>query len=98
MEKELVIFDSEMKFRSCVTSHPENVFRIIIFEDILEHVIFFYCVGFENLIYAAKDFDYKHFSSFVQTYIEFAKQFNLYFTSETHHLIISKEEQENRWF
>ena len=43
MNYEMTIFNSEKDFRKYVIQNRNNISQIIVFEDILDHVVFFYC-------------------------------------------------------
>ena len=75
MENKTVILNSEWKFRNYVFSNFQDISRIIIFEDILEHVIFLYCFH-NDLIVGAKSIFNQSFSSFISEFNEIAKKIN----------------------
>ena len=55
MEIKTTIFNSEIEFRKYVILNSDNVSQIIIFEDILDSTIFFYCFTKNSFIVATKE-------------------------------------------
>lgn len=73
----IIILSSEKELRDYVISNHQNIYQIIVFEDILDHTIFFYCFKENNsLIVATKEFFYKDFSFYKNSYEKLAKQIN----------------------
>ena len=58
------ILSSELEFRNYIQKDIENIIKIIIFEDILDKTIFFYCFMNNNTIIATKESTLNNFSSY----------------------------------
>ena len=76
MKYEITILISEENFREYAISNFKDIYQIIIFEDILDHVIFFYCFKKKKTIIAAKEFFYDNFYFYKNYYKKLAKQIN----------------------
>ena len=72
----ITILGSENELRAYVLSNAQNICQIIVFEDILDKTIFFYCFKTDNSIVATKEFFYKNFSFYKRCYKKLAKQIN----------------------
>ena len=70
MELQTIVLNSEYVFRNYVISNLRNIYEIIIFEDSLDNVIFFYILTKDGFIIAAKDKDIKKFYFFKKLYIQ----------------------------
>lgn len=77
MKIRTVILSSEVEFRNYVISNSQNISQVIIFEDILDCVSFFYCFCKDGTIVATKEFMCKSFSFFRKTYNDVAAHTNL---------------------
>lgn len=100
MEPTTIIFDSESKFRDYVTSNLQNINQILVFEDVLEHTVFFYCCLQNHIILASKESVYKSFSSFKKIYKKLAHKSNLYIFHNTDALIsirLNEKEETKQW-
>ena len=76
MKIRTIILSSEIEFRNYVISNYPNISQVIIFEDILDGVSFFYCFFKDGTIIATKEFMYKPFSHFRKIYSDMAKHIN----------------------
>ena len=56
MELQTIIFNSELEFRNYVIHNSGRALHIIVFEDVLSNVVFFYCFFQGGLVVAAKEF------------------------------------------
>ena len=77
MNYEMTIFNSEKDFRKYVIQNRNNISQIIVFEDILDHVVFFYCFNQNKILTTAKETKYKDFSTYYKIYSLLSKKFNL---------------------
>ena len=78
MELKTIIFNSEPEFREYVILHSKDIERIIVFEDIPDHTIFFYSFTKQGIIIATKEPARKEFSSFQETYTQLANELHLH--------------------
>ena len=76
MDLEMIVLNSEPKFRYYVVLNYQSIDRIIIFADRLENVIFFYCYQTDNFIVAASEYMYRNFSFYQKTYSRIARKIN----------------------
>ena len=74
MKCKMTILNSEKELRKYVISKHSDIYQIIVFEDILDHVIFFYCFNKNNSIVATKEFFYEDFSFYKKSYEKLAKE------------------------
>ena len=70
-----ILLSSELEFRNYVISNSQNISQVIIFEDILDCVSFFYCFCKDGTIVATKEFMCKSFSFFRKTYNDVSCKF-----------------------
>ena len=94
MEKKIIILDSESNFRNYIIVYLKEVHKIIVFEDIIEKTIYFYCFTKDGYIITTKVLSLNNFSSFQKSYKTFANQSNLqYFFSKNNVLTIKSKEE-----
>lgn len=62
------ILSSELEFRNYIQKDIENIIKIIIFEDILDRTIFFYCFMNNNTIIATKESSLNNFNFYLKLY------------------------------
>ena len=77
MEFECIIFNSELEFRKYVIQHVKNIQRVLVFEDELDQMIFFYCFTKGHIYVSTKELSIKDFSSFKETYSHLASELHL---------------------
>ena len=69
------ILNSELEFRDYLIENINYINKIIVFEDILDHVIFFYCFMENNTIIATKELELNNFSYYAKVYKYLAKKY-----------------------
>ena len=72
------ILSSELEFRNYIQKDIENIIKIIIFEDILDKTIFFYCFMNNNTIIATKESTLNNFSSYVKLYKDLTNKYKFH--------------------
>ena len=72
-----IIFNSESEFRKYIILNAKYVAQIFVFEDELDHVIFFYCITKNHLIVATKEPSSKNFFSYKENYEKLAEKLKL---------------------
>ena len=72
-----IILNSEIEFRNFITKNMYNITKTIIFEDILDEIIFFYAFMSNNTIIATKEKSTNNFSFYVKLYNFIANEYNL---------------------
>lgn len=77
MELKTIIFNSELEFRKYVILNSNQASRIIVFEDVLDNTIFFYCFIKEDLIVSAKERSANNFSTYREIYSNLASNLQL---------------------
>ncbi len=75
------ILKSEIELRKYINSHKNIIMKIIVFEDTLDNVVYFYCFT-KNIMLATKEF--KKFECFINIYNEIYKEldFKTYFNKD----------------
>ena len=94
MKKEIIILDSESIFRNYVIVHLEEVHKIVVFEDILDKTIYFYCFMRTGNIIATKVHSFNNYSSFQEIYTTLAKQSNLQYLLSKNNILTIKPKEE----
>lgn len=69
------ILNSELEFRNYIISFSNEIMKIIIFEDTLDNIIYFYCFT-RKLILATKESN-KPFVDYVSIYTQIKDKLNL---------------------
>ena len=72
-----IIFNSELEFRNYVILNSKRISSIIVFEDLLDCTIFFYCFFQEGLIVATKEHSENNFSTYRKIYQQLKAELNL---------------------
>ena len=75
-----IIFNSESEFRKYIILNAKDIAQILVFEDKLDHVIFFYCFTRKDLVVATKESSLKSFFTYQDTYQKLAERFKLKIT------------------
>ncbi|MBR3153070.1 MAG: hypothetical protein IKF52_05695 [Clostridia bacterium] len=76
MKKQNEILKTEKEFRKFINLNKSSIKQILIFEDLLDHTIFFYCFTKDNLIIATKEHHYTNFLFYLKKYTKIAKKLN----------------------
>ena len=63
-----IIFDSELKFRQYLIKYSKNINNMIILEDKLDNIIYFYGFTCDDLIIATKESSLKNFEYYTKIY------------------------------
>ena len=63
-----IILNTELEFRNYIIKNINNILQIILFEDELDQIIFFYCFFQNDIIIATKEPACKNFSFYKKTY------------------------------
>lgn len=74
MELKTIIFNSELEFRNYVILNSKDIFHILIFEDVLDCTIFFYCFTKTYWLVATKEPSSKGFSTYEDIYTDLSKE------------------------
>lgn len=77
MKFKTIIFNSELEFRRYVFQNVKDIFQIYVFEDVLDHIIFFYCFTQEGSIVATKEPSSNKLSYYIEMYKLLTKEFNI---------------------
>ena len=80
MEVKTIILDSELEFRDYVVHYSRDIKLIVIFEDILDYTIFFYCFTKKGDIVASKEPSRINFLKVKNNYIQLANKLNIVIT------------------
>ena len=88
MELKTIIFNSELEFREYVIQNSKRISHIIVFEDFLDHTIFFYCFLEGSLIVATKEQSANNFSTYKKIYQQLATELELLINSNADQLDI----------
>ena len=80
MEFKTITLNSEYEFRNYVISNTQNISKIIIFEDNLENIIYFYCFYKNGNIIATKELNHIDFFHIKETYKDLATDFSFSFS------------------
>ena len=72
-----IIFDSELKFRKHLIKNYNDIQNIILFEDRLDDVIYFYCFTNNELILSTKKSSIKDFEYYSNIYQKLFKKYEL---------------------
>lgn len=92
MEVKTIILNSEQEFRNQVILHPHVISQIIVFEDVLDQTIFFYCFTQNGFIYTCKEPSTKKFHFYKKMYKQLAKKMNLHVFPNSSQIISAKLE------
>ena len=84
MNFKTIIFNSELEFRKYVIQHSKDIQRIVVFEDIPDNTIFFYCFMQKKTITATKESSSKNFFSYLTIYEQLAFKLQLHVISYKH--------------
>lgn len=84
------IFNSELEFRNYIILNIEDVDKIWIFEDDLDHMIFFYCFLLDGSFIATKELSTNNFDSYKKVYKKLMKLLKLHIIQEHNHSKILK--------
>ena len=76
MEFESIIFKSELEFRNYVVQNIKDISKIIVFEDILENNLYFYCFINESIIVGTKEQSIKRFDFYKEIYQSLTKEWD----------------------
>ena len=87
MKYNCIIFDSEKEFRKYLIQKSKSIKRLIIFEDNLDSMIFFYCFMNNKTIVASKEYSYKDFMIFKKDYIMLSNELHLIISVVQHQMI-----------
>ena len=85
-----IVFDSEVEFRECVIQHLNDIYKIIIFEDVPDKIIFFYCFAKKGLILSAKEPSIKKFCLYKKRYYLLAEKHSFSISSDLYQLTATK--------
>ena len=77
MKYKSIIFDSELKFREYLIQNFEQIYKLFVFEDSLDNVIYFYCFFNNYVMIAAKEKVKSNFCYYAKLYKELAKMYEL---------------------
>ena len=72
-----IIFDSELKFRQYLIKYSKNINNMIILEDKLDNIIYFYSFTCDDLIIATKESSLKNFEYYTKIYKKLTKKLGL---------------------
>lgn len=72
-----IIFDSELEFRNYLIENSESIISIMLFEDKLDNVIYFYSFAKNSLIIASKELSIKNYDYYNKKYLKLIKTLNL---------------------
>ncbi len=72
-----IIFDCEFKFRQYLIKYSKNINNMVILEDKLDSVIFFYSFTDDNLILASRESSLKSFEYYNKIYRKLTKKLGL---------------------
>lgn len=72
-----IIFDSELEFRNYLIENSESIISIMLFEDKLDNVIYFYSFTKNSLIIATKELSIKNYDYYNKKYLKLIKTLNL---------------------
>ena len=88
-----IVFDSEKEFRKYLIKNYKDIINVILLEDKLENIIFFYSFTNNNLIIASKHSSITDFEYFYKIYQKLMEKIELnieYTTSDPKCLKLSK--------
>lgn len=88
-----IVFDSEKEFRKYLIKNYKDIINVILLEDKLENIIFFYSFTNNNLIIASKHSSTTDFEFFYKIYQKLIEKLELnieYTTSDPKCLKLSK--------
>ena len=77
MELKTIVFNSELEFRKYVILNSNKSSRIIVFEDVLDNVIFFYSFIKDDLIVSTKERLNNNFSTYRKIYSNLTSKLQL---------------------
>ena len=72
-----IIFNSEIEFRNYLIDHSDNIINVMLLEDRLDNVIYFYSFTNDSLIIAAKESSIKNYDYYNKKYRKLVKLLNL---------------------
>ncbi len=81
MGPKTILFPTEWDFRQYVIQKITLVQRIVIFEDLLDHVVFFYGFTKDMNVLATKEPARKNMEYFIRTYQKLANEHHFHMTS-----------------
>ena len=76
MYQKVIIFRSELVFRKFVILNLDQITQVLVFEDVLDQTIFFYCFYHKELLAATKEISSNNFEKYKEKYIKLAKNLN----------------------
>lgn len=68
-----IIFNSELEFRNYLIEHLEDILNVILLEDKLDSVIYFYSFTKNDLLLASKELSIKDFDYYSKKYKKLIK-------------------------
>lgn len=77
MSLEIITFNSELEFREYVIQHSKGIERLLVFEDTLDQMIFFYCFAKSGSYVATKEHLFENFNAFKHIYTQLANKLEL---------------------
>lgn len=72
-----IIFNSELEFRNYLIEHLEDILNVILLEDKLDSVIYFYSFTKNDLLLSSKELSIKDFDYYSKKYKKLIKTLNL---------------------
>ena len=79
MISKMKVLKSELEFRKYIILNSNLISKIIIFEDSLEGITYFYCFSNDEVIAATKELSSNIFSKFREIYVKLSKVLNFNF-------------------
>lgn len=77
MNSKFIIFKYEREFRNYIINNYKNINKIIIFEDSLDNVIYFYCFTLNNIVISCKENNIKNILYYEKVYLMLSNKYNL---------------------
>lgn len=68
-----IIFNSELEFRNYLIEHLEDIINVMVLEDKLDSVIYFYSFTKNDLLLASKELSIKDFDYYSKKYKKLIK-------------------------
>lgn len=72
-----IVYDSELKFRKYLIKNSDDIINVIILEDKLDNIIYFYSFTNNNFIISSKEYSKEAFEYYSKIYKNLLKKLKL---------------------
>ena len=96
MEMQTIVLNSEYVFRNYVLANLKKICEIVVFEDSLDHAIFFYCFTEDEIIVSSKELNNLNFNYFKNIYINITAKKSFSVISHTTKELFIKTTNKNK--